>query len=419
MKTDVAIIGAGGGGAILGIILARKGIKNVVLEQAPGPPQGLRGEILQPNGQQLLANLGLLPKLPKESYQAVRYFHFRRAGGTRLCTIDYGMLPEPYNRALVMWPNVVHHMVLEVLKNENPDQVYFGTSFHELKRDGGRVTGVVAKQEGKVLEIDARVVVGADGPFSRVRDAMGMPARLHRYEEGYLIAMLETSVQLEEAQYYVGDKTILGIFPAAGKKIYVFYMIQAESLPHLKTQGILALRETWKRIAPEISDMFDGFESWEQTAYMGTGRVRAQTWVMDGGVLIGDAAHGMNPHASQGRMQAMMDAAVLGEVLERCQANQDWSARALKDFETQRRPQVVMLQRLADEEVFFWNTGNPLLRILRDRVFSTIDTNSRLQYQILTVTAGLRSTPPFGWLDRLQAAGFLPDPNAHHIPVEG
>jgi hypothetical protein len=76
-----------------------------------------------------------------------------------------------------------------------------------------------------------------------------------------------------------------------------------------------------------------------------------------------------------------------------------------------------MLQQLADEEVFFWNTDNPILVRLRDRVFRTMDSNPRLQYQVLSATAGLRATSPFGWLDRFQAAGFLPDPQAHHVPV--
>ncbi|MDX2348734.1 MAG: FAD-dependent monooxygenase, partial [Nitrospirota bacterium] len=63
ITTDVLIVGAGGGGAVLGIALARKGISNLILEQASGPPQGLRGEILQPNGQALLHKLGLLDAL--------------------------------------------------------------------------------------------------------------------------------------------------------------------------------------------------------------------------------------------------------------------------------------------------------------------------------------------------------------------
>jgi 2-polyprenyl-6-methoxyphenol hydroxylase-like FAD-dependent oxidoreductase len=146
--------------------------------------------------------------------------------------------------------------------------------------------------------------------------------------------------------------------------------------------------------------------------------VRASTWVADGAVLIGDAAHAMNPHASQGRMQAMVDAVTLADLLPECLAANDCSAERLKQFERLRRPQVTMLQQLADEEVFFWNTGNPVIGFLRDRVFKTLDRNARLRYRILAATAGLRTRPPFSVIDRFMAAGFLPDPHARRRAVQ-
>lgn len=416
LQTDVLIIGAGGGGAVLGLILARRGISSIVLEQASGPPQGLRGEILQPNGQEILHDLGILEKLPLSACNPVRFFHFRRMGGKRLCTIDYAMLRPPFNRALVMWPHVVHHTILDCLSQENPKGLRYGARFRSLVWKGHTIVGVEAEVGGTTIQIGAHLVVGADGPFSQVREAMRIRTALHRYKDSYLIAMLESQGQLEEAQYYVGQKTILGIFPAAGQKVYVFYMVSSDSLTQLKADGVPALRKKWNAIAPDLASIFNTFVDWNQTGYMGTGRVRAETWVRDGGVVIGDAAHGMNPHASQGRMQAMVDAVTLAQVLEDCQRTGNWSAIALKTFETQRRPHVTMLQRLADEEVFFWNTGNPLLGMLRDRVFSTMDKNPRLQYQVLSATAGLRTTSPFGWMDRLQAAGLMPDPRAQQVP---
>jgi 6-methylpretetramide 4-monooxygenase len=142
---------------------------------------------------------------------------------------------------------------------------------------------------------------------------------------------------------------------------------------------------------------------------MPTGRVRTSRWVADGAALIGDAAHAMNPHASQGRMQAMADAVTLAEVIPSCLDDRDYSAARLAAYEKARRPQVTMLQRLADQQVFYWNTGNPLIAWLRDRVFRTLDRNARLRYQVLSTTAGLREAPPLSLLDRLIAAGFLPD----------
>jgi hypothetical protein len=51
-------------------------------------------------------------------------------------------------------------------------------------------------------------------------------------------------------------------------------------------------------------------------------------------------------------------------------------------------------------------------------VFRTLDCNKRLGYRVLAVTAGLSTEAPFGLLDRLMAAGFLPDPQADHLPPE-
>jgi 2-polyprenyl-6-methoxyphenol hydroxylase-like FAD-dependent oxidoreductase len=186
-------------------------------------------------------------------------------------------------------------------------------------------------------------------------------------------------------------------------------MIPSGSYDAVKHHGIAALRRAWTSIAPRFAPLFGSLSDWNQTAYMPTGRVRATRWVADGAVLIGDAAHAMNPHASQGRMQAMVDAVTLAELIPSCLADGDCSAARLAAFERARRTQVTMLQRLADQQVFYWNTGNPLIAWLRDRVFRTFDRNARLRYQVLSTTAGLRQTPPLSLVDRLIAAGFLPD----------
>src|SRR5919204_3404145 len=132
VHVDVLIVGAGGGGAVLGLALAQKGIDALVLEQASGPPKGLRGELLQPNGQRILDRLDLLGKLPADVVRAVRHFHFYRVGGERLCTVDYGMLPQPYNRALVTLPNAAHHVILDALQAKAPGALRYGVSFETL-----------------------------------------------------------------------------------------------------------------------------------------------------------------------------------------------------------------------------------------------------------------------------------------------
>ena len=413
--TDIAVVGAGGGGAVLALALSQKGIRTIVLEQAPGPPQGLRGEILQPNGQQVLDRLGLLSKLPVESTRTVRKFHFCRVGGERLCTVDYGDLPPPYNRAVVTLPNVAHHAILDAIQAERSVSLWYGATFTGLLREHNRIVGLTAARGSKTVRVQAKVVVGADGAFSKVREALQIPADVHRYPQGYLIAILDAPMPVTEAKYFVGKKTILGMFPAAGNKVYLFYMIPAGSYDRVKVQGIPALQQAWTAIDPSSEPLFRALRDWNQTAFMPTGRVRTPTWVADGAVLIGDAAHAMNPHASQGRMQAMVDAMTLADLLPDCLTEKNFSAAKLKSYEEARRPQVTMLQRLADEQVLFWNTANPVLGFLRDRVFRTLDRNARLRYRVLSTTAGLRRSAPFNLIDRMMAVGFLPDPSAHDM----
>jgi monooxygenase len=419
IETDIAIVGAGGGGAVLALALAQKGIRTLVLEQAPGPPQGLRGEILQPNGQQVLDRLGLLNKLPAESTRIVRKFHFCRVGGERLCTVDYGDLPAPYNRAVVTLPNVAHHAILRAIEGERSVSLWYGASFTGLIKEHGQVVGLTATRESQTVSVRAKIVVGADGAFSKVRQALNIPADLHLYPQGYLIAILDAPTPVTEAKYFVGKKTILGMFPAAGEKVYLFYMIDSGSYDRVKENGMAVLQRAWSAIDPSGGPLFATLRDWSQTAFMPTGRVRTPTWVADGAVLIGDAAHAMNPHASQGRMQAMVDAMTLADLLPDCLKQGDFSAAKLKQYEEVRRPQVTMLQRLADEQVLFWNTANPVIAYLRDRVFRTLDRNRRLRYRVLSTTAGLRRSAPFNLLDRLMVAGFLPDPSAHEMASEG
>src|SRR5262245_8448692 len=351
-ETDVAVVGAGGGGAVLALALAKHGISTMVLDQAVGPPKGLRGEILQPNGQQVLDRLGVLPSLPADATRSVRRFHFCRAGGMRLCSIDYGELPAPYNRAIVTLPNVAHHAIVAAVQREKSVTLRYGTSFTGLVREGNRVVGLMTTGPDGVKTVRAKIVVGADGALSKVREALNIPTDLYLYPDGYLIAILESEEPISESFYYVGDKTILGLFPATGNKVYIFYMIPKDSMGEVKQQGVPVLQQTWSRIAPKFTALFRQLRDWSQTAYMPTGRVRTPTWVADGAVLIGDAAHAMNPHASQGRMQAMVDAMVLSDLLPACLVDKDYSAARLSLFERARRPHVTMLQRLADQQVF-------------------------------------------------------------------
>jgi 2-polyprenyl-6-methoxyphenol hydroxylase-like FAD-dependent oxidoreductase len=417
---EVIVVGAGGGGAILGLTLAQRGVRVCIIERERTHLARPRVETIQPNGQQILHRLGLLDTLGAETVQPVQRFHFIRIGGPPLCSVDYGMLPPPWNRALVAQSNKVHELILARLSAQPTAELRCGVEFQGLIQRNGSVAGVTVRgQDGEsCTQIEAPLVVGADGAGSLVRQALGLPAALHRYRHGYLIALLpRPSSMEEEARYYLGRGEILGLFPAPQQRVLSLYMVEAAAVTDFKARGLGFFKQRLTAIDPALRVPLEQLTTWEQVGFLPCARVRARRWVVNGAALIGDAAHAMNPHVSQGRMQAMTDAMVLAEVIMQCRNTGNWSAQALLEYETARRPQVTMLQGLADEQTIFWNASDPVRCYLRDRVFRGMDRNARLRYQALTATAGLRTSPPLTWVDKLIAVGLLPDPHANEIPL--
>lgn len=59
LKTDVCIVGAGPGGALLSYLLNQKGISTILIERQPHLHKSFRGELLNGDGEAILSKHGL------------------------------------------------------------------------------------------------------------------------------------------------------------------------------------------------------------------------------------------------------------------------------------------------------------------------------------------------------------------------
>lgn len=403
---DVVIVGGGMGGLLLALILGRGGRTVTIVERQPKLQPITRGELLQPNGLRILDRLGLLDRLKTLPSHLAHQFDFHRIGGRKLCSVDYRTLPPPWNYTLITRPHHLLGLVLEQLEQTGRVRLLNGTDFEALLFQHNRVIGIRAVQNGHPIELRTSFVVGSDGSYSKVRQAMGIRSRLHAYREGYLTLVVPRAPGFSnDARYYVGLGEILGIFPVSDTELYLFYMIPAAARETIKQRGIESLTSAISKIDPSLTPSLRSVTSWDQVGYMPCVRVRAERWTADGAALLGDAAHAMNPHVAQGRNQAMEDAVVLAEVIQDGFASGAYRGSRLTRYELERRPPVECLQRIGDELTLLWNTSLPPLAWFRDRVFEGMERHSEIRERVVKTISGLEIRP-MKIIDRLHV--FLP-----------
>ncbi|MDH4228726.1 MAG: FAD-dependent monooxygenase [Nitrospirota bacterium] len=409
-RTQVAVAGGGTAGMALAVLLGRAGIRVCVLEKQPRPTAAPRGEILQPNGLAVLARMGLLDALTQliHAHAEVRRYHFRRIGGGPLCSFDYRELDHPHPTTLVLLPEVLDQVLREAAAALPTVQVVAGARVTGLLREGnhGRVTEIRLRHAGTEHAIETLLVAGADGARSRVRRVLNLGGRVTAYPEGYLTGLLPHPGGFAgEGFYYLGRGEILGLFPVSPQQLYFFYLLTPERHRRLREAGDIAwLGRRLREIHPPLAAATESIRDWSGLRFFPCARVTTPRWHAPGAVLLGDAAHSVNPHVAQGRNLALVDAEVLAQqVLPDLLAGRPPATARLAAFERGARPGAEQLQRLGDELVLFWNASHPLLTLLRDRSFRTFARHPPLRNRVTARIAGLDPSPVGPW-ERLRLA---------------
>ncbi len=396
-KYDVIVVGASIAGLTLSLLLTRQGHRVALLDRDKGVRPMVRPEILQPRFLDIFNELGLLSDVLQRPHQRCEIFNFRKITGPRLCRVDYGILNHPFPYTIITLP----HVPQEVLRKRLEGCIHPMTRVVDTVRTDHRVSGVVVEREGKKNEYTAAVVVGADGRDSRIRALLEMPYQLYWYKDGYLsFTLRRIKTASSEVNYYMGRHQILGLFPISGETLCGLYLVSGGFMKNLRDQDVGAFKSALAAIDPGLP--IAEITSWDQVSTAPCARVRVDHWVTDGACLVGDAAHAIHPHVAQGSTQALEDARVLANVIQDAFKKGDFSKKSLLPYEAARKGPVTRLQRLADEYVWLWDTGNPILAYLRDRAFTHVGQDKHLLYKTIANEAGLQAEPLTLW-ERVQA----------------
>jgi 2-octaprenylphenol hydroxylase len=376
---DVMIIGGGPVGACAGALLARAGLTVTLIEPSPPAPipAGSAPEVrvvaLSRASERTLRAAGAWAGLEGArlcAYERMRIWH---ESGTvaQALVFDAADVGEP-NLGYILENRLLQRALLEA----------FTAAGGELRR--GVFTGLRLTPAGVVVgtdsgELDARLLIGADGMDSRVRAAAGLGATHGDYHQSAIVARVATTRSHEHTawQRFMKDGTLAFLPLADGSSSIVWSADtrRAEELMALSAAGFEAALARGADAALGDTQLLS-----ERFAFP-LHRLGAQRYVAERVALLGDAAHVVHPLAGQGVNLGLLDAAALAEVVAagRGRGEDPGALALLRAYERWRKSEVAVMAGAIEafDRLLAHGTG-PLARLAQAGL-STVNRSQELR----------------------------------------
>ena len=314
-RTGCCIAGGGPAGLMLGYLLARAGVKVVVLEKHLDFLRDFRGDTIHPSTLTVLDDLGLLDAFLALPHQEVRELTGDIYGHT-VTIADFTHLPAP-RPFMVLIPQWDFLDFIAAQARRLPNfSLRMGAKALGVIEEGGAVVGVNVQTLEGGFAIHADLVVAADGRHTTLRGSAGLASE----DLGAPIDVLWFRMPRDAAN----DPSRTGGSIRPGAMLVTLnrddywqcaYVIPKGSLDTLQAQGIAAFRERLCGVAPFLAAASVTLTDWDQVKLLSVQISRMPRWWRDGLLCIGDAAHAMSPVGGVGINLAIQDAVAASNLL--------------------------------------------------------------------------------------------------------
>ncbi len=389
-KYDAVVVGGGMVGAATAIGLAQLGLTVAVVEAfAPkayesNQPLDLRVSAISAASEELLSRLGALESLQTmrqvaykglETWEldgCITQFHSDQIGATHL-----GHIVENRLIQLSLWDRIAQ------LDNIS---LYCPVKINQLQRNHGHDAIDVALEDGRMFE--TKLLIGADGANSYVRQWANIGITGWDYAQSAMLINIETSCDEQDVTWQQftpnGPRSLL---PLPGNNASLVWYDDANRIAQLSQMNNNALKKQIDQYFPERLDR--DFIVVNKASFKLTRR-HAQRYYSDNLVIVGDAAHTINPLAGQGVNLGFKDVDALITTIESQLQNESgwWTPEVLKQYQGARyRDNQLMMSAM---DMFYASFSNDILplKLLRNSALKLANIDSPIKKYVLKYAMG-------------------------------
>jgi ubiquinone biosynthesis UbiH/UbiF/VisC/COQ6 family hydroxylase len=373
MEFDIVIVGGGLVGASLAASLRHSGLSLALVESQCSPalpedPELADPELtnwdsriyaISPGSRRYLEEAGAWDHLATHRVAPVEEMRVFGDDDAKLEFSAYQMgVPELAcileNRELLhaLWQVLRHQDNLTLLQPARCASLNVGESAAELELQDGR-------------SLKAKLVVGADGRDSWVRNQVGLGATPTDYRQHGVVANFTTERPHRGIAYqWFRPEGILALLPLPGNRVSMVWSVSPEN-----SAGLTALtrEELGDKVATAAKHTLGKMEVITPAAAFPLRLLVLPQIAAPRIALIGDAAHNMHPLAGQGVNTGFRDAQELARtLLERGGCADCGDAQLLRRYDRRRKEDIWSMQATTYGLKNLFTNDDPILRKLRN-----------------------------------------------------
>jgi 2-octaprenylphenol hydroxylase len=399
---DVAIVGAGLVGSALAVGAARAGLSVAIVEAREPSPKSdpasgprhvsdafdLRVYALSFGSVRFLTSIGVWGRLDSARLGSFRQMHVWDASSQGKIHFGAADVDVP-TLGFIVEDGAVQRALEETLLEHSGVSWYRPATLDGLDYEDDYAVATLGE-----LQIRARLIVGADGANSGVRQMLRIPTQRGDYGQRAIVATLATAEpHLETAWQRFLPGGPLALLPLPGEHVSLVWSVGEDEASEL-----LALNDAEFSTAVSHASEFQlgRLSVISKRAAFPLGWLKVERYIGRQCALVGDAAHAIHPLAGQGVNLGLMDAACLLELIEQAHASgrDIGSKRVLRGYERWRKAHNVYVQEAMAGLLWLFGRSHSGWRGARGLGLTLMHRLGAVKSELSALAMGLRGDLP-------------------------